>query len=690
MHRRLLPVVHEFTYPVHFFEVDTDSLDSLQTSSRLFRHNRAGIVSLHDADYLEPGGQSLRDKFLHVLNRPDMESNIETIRLVTSPKTFGYVFNPVSFFLALDHDGALVAAVAEVNNTFGDRHVYRLDSLERDKTVSGPGEVWRARADKEFHVSPFNPVKGEYRFRFMLGPGVISVDVDLYEERKLKMQTNISGRTAPYSDKLLARILFRHPVRTALTMPRIIGQAARLKFRKKLPVFTRPEPTSADTLVCRPPSWIQLLAMRSVLAMLGRIESGGLRVCLPDGSQRVFGTGEGAPRLRVHRYRFFTRIIAGGAVAFGESFTDGDISCDDLTAVLECLIRNRSCMSDGRSWVSRLTAARDRLAHLLNANTPRRSRKNIHAHYDLSNRFFSTWLDRTMTYSSGLYRTPGDSLEQAQINKLNALIDQARIQPGHHVLEIGSGWGSFAIQAAKRTGCRVTTVTISEEQFELARKRVREAGLEDRVDVQFRDYRTITGCYDRIVSIEMIEAVGHRYLPVFFEKCNEVLAEDGLLVLQAITIPENRYEAYRRRCDWIQKYIFPGGHLPSLQALLLAMGRGTPFYVEQLQNIGLHYARTLKDWREAFLEQSHALEAQGYDDSFMAKWLYYLAYCEAGFSTGSLNTLHLVISRPNNPALLRAPTNPLKSVPSPADEPVGTVRESLQPRRGARHLSRLG
>jgi len=428
-----------------------------------------------------------------------------------------------------------------------------------------------------------------------------------------------------------------------------------LKWGKGLTVYTRPEPEDPMTIIHRRPSRLERFAVWIVCRLLSRMERGRLCIRLPGGEAHVFGdpVSERAETIQVNRYDFFTRIMFNADVGLGEAFTSGAFDCDDPADLLRLLIDNRAALEDGSTTLTVLGKVRDAFGHALRLNTIGNSRKNIFEHYDLGNDFFQLFLDSSMTYSSARFQRDEESLHSAQLNKLRSLIWKAGIKPEHHVLEIGSGWGSFAIEAVMQTGCRVTTVTISEEQYRLATERVKGAGLQERITVKLCDYRRITGTYDRIVSIEMLEAVGHRYLASFFKQCDRLLAPDGLLALQVITIPEFRYDAYRRGCDWIQKHIFPGGHLPSLQAMSAAMQRGgTEFYVEHLENIALDYARTLRIWREQFVARRRDVEALGFDAEFVRKWIYYLAYCEAAFATRTLNTLQLVISRPNNDTLI--------------------------------------
>jgi cyclopropane-fatty-acyl-phospholipid synthase len=292
-------------------------------------------------------------------------------------------------------------------------------------------------------------------------------------------------------------------------------------------------------------------------------------------------------------------------------------------------------------------------------NDINQSKQNIRQHYDLGNPMFQIFLDKTMTYSAARFDRPGETLEQAQHNKLRSIINKAQIQTGDHVLEIGSGWGSFAIEAARQTGCRVTTVTLSQEQLVFVQQKIKQQGLEKHIAVKLCDYRKIEGRFDKIVSIEMLEAVGHKYYGTFFKTCDRLLKPNGLVVLQVITIPDQRYNNYRRTGDWIQKHIFPGGLLPSLSVLLNGMVKNSQLIVEDIENIGIHYAQTLREWRIRFLNQYDQLKKQGWGDEFKRTWEYYFSYCEAAFDSRTLGNLQIVLTRPNNinlgPGIRHAP-----------------------------------
>lgn len=386
----------------------------------------------------------------------------------------------------------------------------------------------------------------------------------------------------------------------------------------------------------------------AVMAALDRVRRGRLTMTLPDGSTRVFGDPSSPVRahLRVKRASFFRRVLLWGDVGFGEAYQHGDFETDDLTALIRLFIENGEAMAVENGRWAAWGKVRNRLRHLMNRNTESGSRRNIYAHYDLGNEFFKLFLDPTMMYSCAKFEA-GDDLETAQRRKVAMILDKAGVRAGDSVLEIGSGWGTCAIEAARR-GAKVTTMTISQRQYEFVKARVEREGLSGRIEVVLRDYRKAEGSYDSIVSIEMIEAVGHEFLGTFFATCDRLLKPDGVAVIQGITIPDQRYDAYRGGCDWIQKHIFPGALLPSLTAMCDAMTKNTSLVVESVENIGVHYAPTLRLWRETLLSKKDQVLSLGFDETFLRTWDYYFSYCEAGFSTRTLGDLQLVLTRPNN------------------------------------------
>jgi cyclopropane-fatty-acyl-phospholipid synthase len=390
------------------------------------------------------------------------------------------------------------------------------------------------------------------------------------------------------------------------------------------------------------------LAERILFAAASRIRVGHLVIVLPDGRQRSFGDPESDVRgeIEILDRAAMARLLFDGETGAGEAYMDGQWTSPDLAALLLLAAMNRQELSLIGGWWRAPTQAIRVLAHRLRRNTVRQARKNIASHYDLSNDLYRLFLDDSLTYSSAVFAHPTQPLEEAQRTKYERVADLAGVRPGMHVLEIGSGWGAFAMYLAGERGARVTTITISEEQAALARERVAAAGLSDRVSVELRDYREMSGQFDAIVSIEMLEAVGHEYFPAFFEACDRVLRRGGRIGLQSITYPDTAYEQQRRGANWIQKYIFPGGLLPSLAVIERATHR-TSLLVTGVSDIGPHYAPTLRAWRERFLSNGEAVRSLGFDDRFLRMWEYYLALCEAGFSTGIFQDLQIGFEKPS-------------------------------------------
>ncbi|MDR3545675.1 MAG: cyclopropane-fatty-acyl-phospholipid synthase [Candidatus Limnocylindrales bacterium] len=388
------------------------------------------------------------------------------------------------------------------------------------------------------------------------------------------------------------------------------------------------------------------LARRTGDAAGRRIRTGSLTVVLPDGSRREFGDRSSARRaeIHVHDIAALQRILVNGETGAGEAYMDGLWSSPDLVALIELASLNRASLALSAGWWRVPGQLVRTVAHRARRNTRAGSRRNIAAHYDLGNDFYRLFLDETLTYSSAVFASPDQSLADAQRNKYRRIAERAGLAPGQHVLEIGTGWGGFALYAAGELGCRVTSITISRAQWELARERVRAAGLESLVDLQLRDYREISGTYDAIVSIEMLEAVGAEYFATFFEVCDRALAPGGRMSLQSITFPDAAYESQRRGANWIQQYIFPGGLCPSL-AVIERSTRDTNLLITGVEDIAPHYVRTLRAWRTRFLEQLDAVRAMGFDDRFVRMWEYYLALSEAAFATGATQDLQIVFEK---------------------------------------------
>jgi cyclopropane-fatty-acyl-phospholipid synthase len=384
-----------------------------------------------------------------------------------------------------------------------------------------------------------------------------------------------------------------------------------------------------------------------VLSRLGAMSQGRLTIQDADGEHRVGNAGDALhATVQVHDLRFWRLMASGGSVGAGEAFMAGLWDSPDPTAVVRVFARNRQLLEEMETGVARLVNAGLGLWHAFNRNSLKGSRRNISAHYDLGNDFFAEWLDERMMYSSALYLAADDTLEQAQLNKLDRICGKLRLTPDDHLLEIGTGWGGLAIHAAGRYGCRVTTTTISREQYQLARQRVHDAGLEDRVTLLTKDYRALEGRFDKVVSVEMIEAVGHQYLDTYLARIDELLEPDGLALIQAITIEDYRYASAVRNVDFIKRYIFPGAFIPSVSAITGAMARASRLGLVELADFGASYARTLDHWRERFEANWDRIREMGFDDTFRRRWLWYLAYCEGGFHERAISDVHLLMAGP--------------------------------------------
>ena len=399
------------------------------------------------------------------------------------------------------------------------------------------------------------------------------------------------------------------------------------------------------------PSGLDRLARRQVLSRLSSIEHGQLT--LREGDRATtFGSNAAGEDLHaditVNDPRFYSDVAFAGSIGAGEAFIRGYWETPHLTEVVRILLRNRQVLASLETGLARLTRPLQKAFHWLNQNSRQGSRRNISAHYDIGNDFFSLWLDENMMYSSAVFDRSDMTLEQASTAKLERICRKLGLEPGDRVLEIGTGWGGFAIHAATHYGCHVTTTTISREQYELARARVAEAGLEDRISLLMRDYRDLDGEFDKLVSIEMIEAVGHRNFGRFFDTCSRLLTREGLMCLQSITIADQRYPGALRSVDFIQRYIFPGGCLPSVTALTDTLTRHSDMRVVHAEDIGPHYATTIAHWRERFLAQLDAVRKLGYTDEFLRLWKYYLGYCEGAFIERAIGNVQLLIAKPFN------------------------------------------
>ena len=384
---------------------------------------------------------------------------------------------------------------------------------------------------------------------------------------------------------------------------------------------------------------------------LASLRGGELRIIDSIGDTVLGRITSGDPlraTLHVLDGAFYRAAAANGSVGAGESYMDGDWTCDDLVSLVRILVRNRDLLDGMEGGLARLGGWAMRTVHSFRRNTRTGSRKNIAAHYDLGNPLFKLFLDETMMYSSAIFTDAGDDLETASRRKLDRICEKLQLSPTDHLVEIGTGWGGMALHAAKHYGCRVTTTTISKEQHALASERIAAAGLSDRVTLLLEDYRDLTGTYDKLVSIEMIEAIGHQYLDTYFDKCASLLKPDGLALIQAITIEDHRYEQALTSVDFIKRHIFPGSFIPSVTAMVEAAGRAGPLRLINLEDFGPSYALTLHHWRQRFFASIDQVRALGYDERFVRMWEFYLCYCEGGFIERAISDVHLLLAPSGN------------------------------------------
>ncbi|MBT8441658.1 MAG: cyclopropane-fatty-acyl-phospholipid synthase family protein [Gammaproteobacteria bacterium] len=395
------------------------------------------------------------------------------------------------------------------------------------------------------------------------------------------------------------------------------------------------------------PGVLEGLARRLVLRQLRGISQGTL--VIRDGAQlHTFGqsaAAESGATITVKDSRFYADVAFGGSIGAAESWMNGYWDCDDLVSLVRILARNIDLVDGMEGGLAWLSGPLQKLFHWVNRNTRSGARRNIAAHYDLGNDFFALWLDPGMMYSCAIFERPDATLAEAQHTRLERVCERLDLQPTDHLVEIGTGWGTLAIHAASRYGCRVTTTTISKEQYELARQRIAAAGLADRITLVLEDYRDLTGQYDKLVSLEMIEAIGYDQYEAYFSKCAQLLRPGGRMLIQAITIADDRFERYRRNVDFIQRYIFPGSCIPSEQVMRETIERVGAMRIKSIDDIGLHYATTLNHWRGNFNQQLDAVRALGYPEEFIRMWNFYLCYCEGGFLERSISDVLLVAER---------------------------------------------
>ena len=395
-------------------------------------------------------------------------------------------------------------------------------------------------------------------------------------------------------------------------------------------------------------SWFENKCRNLVISLLDKLQKASLEIEEAGQITRLGNTdAKLCGKIIVQDASMYVDFVKGGSIAAAEAYIAKKWTTPNLTEVIQVFARCQEQLDEIEKQGAWFTQLKNKIFHRKNANTQSGSKNNILAHYDLGNELYTRFLDSTMMYSSAIYSDTAIELHDAQLNKLKTICDKLDLKPTDHLIEIGTGWGGLAIFAAEHYGCQVTTTTISDAQYEYAVDKVKAKGLEDKITLLKKDYRLLEGKYDKLVSIEMIEAVGHEFMAEFFAKCNSLLKDDGLMLVQAITILDSRYDHYRTNVDFIQRYIFPGGCLPSIAIMSKHVAEQTNMMLDNIQDIGLHYARTLADWRKGFDENWQALTEFGFDEQFKRLWHFYLAYCEGAFLERVISTHHLVLRKPH-------------------------------------------
>ncbi|MEK9726698.1 MAG: DUF1365 family protein [Candidatus Margulisiibacteriota bacterium] len=637
-HTRFSPIKRTFKYNLSYLLVHLNTSKKLNNITG-FHWNSKRFFSLHDDTYLIPNQGTVYEKACHFIHANAPQVNYKHVYLLTCPRFFNLNFNPVSFFYYLDKAQKIKAVIAEVHNTFKEKHIYLLT----DPVIKGDHLYFENK--KELHVSPFYKTEGKYCFLFSKNICNINVTINYFKEDKKMFNAHLKLTSTDLNSFSFLK-MSHQLISTALkTFPRILFQASILKFKHRLPIFRKSKLNSSFSFSRKPPSFLSKVFMSAVFNTFNMIQNGKLTVNLPDGQKKVFGNSKDnkIAEINIVDYSFFNYLVLKSDIGFADSFILGYWNSPCLESVFEIMVNNHKYLnySNPISKINRLIL---RIKHGLNRNSLVRAKKNIFEHYDLGNDFFKLFLDENRVYSSAVYDTPQQPLAEAQINKINHVLDLADIEPNHKILEIGSGWGALAIHAAQNFGCHVTTVTISEEQYNFVKKKINKLHLDNKIEVKLMDYRLLNGKYDRIVSVEMLEAVGPQYYDTFFKKCNDLLHRGGKAVFQCIMIPESRYENYLKNPDFIQKYIFPGGHLPTLELIEDVVKRNRFDWINTYP-ITSHYVPTLNAWDQSFVDNKNKIEALGFDDAFFNTWRYYFNYCSAGFKTDHIQNHQFLIQK---------------------------------------------
>lgn len=629
-HRRFAEHRRDFEHGVAMAYIDLDELPTL-LGGQLVR-NGPGLVRFRRSDYFGEG-----DLATAVRERVEAETGIRVdgpVRVLTHLRTFGHCFNPVSFYYCFDRDERVQALLAEVTNTpWGERHAYVLTRGDRE------GRVLAGESDKQLHVSPFFGMDQRYAWRVAEPAETLSVHIENNEAGSKAFDATLSLERTELTPGAMRKALRRYPAATLRVQALIYAHAVAIRAAG---VRTRPHPETKGMSSVRKP--LTTAARNLIFEAFARTRNGSLVVT--EGDQTVtFGGGDPSGFFEVRDARAWPLLLKGSR-GLAEGYAAGYWDSPDLASLIEVAALNTRQIDRFRQRLRPVLAPIQIAAGTWRENSRHASRKQISAHYDLGNGLYELMLDPTMTYSAGWFAREGMSLHEAAVAKLDLVCERLDLQPGHHLLEIGSGWGGLAIHAARTRGCRVTTATISQEQFDLATQRVREAGLEDRVTVLLQDYRDLRGRYDKLVSIEMIEAVGWRNFPVFFRRCSELLKDDGAMLLQAITVDDRAYEVEKASPSFIRTYIFPNGCLPSMEVIARHVAGETDMRMVGLHDLTDSYVKTLQHWRANFDAHTERLHELGYDERFRRLWRLYLAYVEAGFATRRIGDVQVLLAKP--------------------------------------------
>ncbi len=645
-HRRYRELPREFSHPVTFAYLDLEELPEL-VGGRLVRRF-PGPWRFRRADYLGPASQPLevavRDTVEHQLG----ERPVGPIRMLTQLSSFGMSFNPVTLYYCFDATGEqLHSVVAQVTNTpWRERHAYAL----------GPwhgGNVVRASTAKLMHVSPFMPMDQDYEITLGAPGETLSVHIDVQGSSGSEFDATLGLQRSELTSATLSRLIRQDPLAPLRTLRRIYIQGFTLKLRG---VHVHPHPDRGHSMRNAPdsappagtsdvtPTRAQRSARWLGLTMLKLTRFGTITIIDADAVHR-FGSGEPQATLTVRSPQFWPALLHG-SVGLADAYAAGWFETEDLVEMIRVGALNSTRIDRPRRVIAPLRIPFQQLREYSKPVTRERNQREISAHYDLGNDLFKLMLDPTLSYSCAVFESPQVSLEQAQLAKLERICQRLELSSADHLLEIGTGWGGLAIYAAQTRGCRVTTATISTEQHSYARERVAALGLDKLVDVIFCDYRDLRGRYDKLVSVEMVEAVGWRNFGRYLRKCSSLLKPDGLMLLQAITIDDRAYEVEKASKSFIKSYIFPGGCLPSLAVLTAKLAHRTDFQVAGIDDITAHYVETLRRWRANFDAAGAELAELGYDGRFQRIWRLYLAYCEAGFAERRILDLQLLLAKP--------------------------------------------